>query len=567
MKNLRYLIFVFALLLALTFAIGPAKAATGFEGGLAADVLSNLSIMKTVYQSEYAPAAWKKQYAGYDLETEYAKAVSAAQGKQKMTIADSREIFKNFIYAMKDYHTSIKFVSTEMASLPLTIRGAGDHFFIAAIDRAKLSAATFPFKEGDEVVTFGGQPTVEAVKAVQAQITENVPGTDRGLAEARLTVRSANRGILVPQGPVTLGIQRQGETQVREIQLLWDYTPEKVNPRNDILTGVDLLSPPASIFRPQMDVDVMDRKVSDAAGPFDMGARKSFIPALGAKIWESAEDSIFYAYIYQTADRKLVGYVRIPGYTTPDYVKAVAEFAKIIERFESTTDSMVIDQVNNPGGSVFYLYTLASMLTDRPLVTPLHRMSITQADVAESLETIEKFKDVASDEDAKKVLPESELNGYPASYEFVKFMVGFAQFIVSEWNQGHKLSAPYWIGGVDHINPAPVHYSKPILILINHLDFSGGDFFPTIMQDNRRATILGSRTAGAGGYVLDVKVPNNVGVASFRFTGSIAERVNGRPIENLGVTPDIPYELTSEDYTTGFQPYLKTIRAAVGGLR
>jgi C-terminal processing protease CtpA/Prc len=138
--------------------------------------------------------------------------------------------------------------------------------------------------------------------------------------------------------------------------------------------------------------------------------------------------------------------------------------------------------------------------------------------------------------------------------------------IVAEWDAGHKLTRPYWISGVDHINPADVHYTRPILLLTNHLDFSGGDFFPTILQDNKRVTILGSRTAGAGGYVNNVKIPNNIGIDAFRVTESIAERVSGNPIENLGVTPDILYEMTPADYQTNFKPYTSKIQATVDSL-
>src|ERR1035437_7672361 len=95
---------------------------------LSEDVLGELAAMKAIYRTEYAPGAWKKHYSGYDLNTEYAKAVAAVQSKSPLTLKDSRTILKNFIYAMKDYHTSISFVSTETATLPLSIKGAGDRF-------------------------------------------------------------------------------------------------------------------------------------------------------------------------------------------------------------------------------------------------------------------------------------------------------------------------------------------------------------------------------------------------------------------------------------------------------
>ena len=533
---------------------------------LADDVIGNLYTMRSVYRAEYAPAAWKKKYAGYDLDTEFSKAIAAIQANPNLTLKDSRKILMNFIYAMKDYHTSISFVSTEAASLPLSIKGTADKFFIVYIDRTKLPESSFPYHVGDQVVTFDGQPTAQALAAVQGQIPANVPGTDKALAEIYLTSRRAARGLAVPQGPVTLGVQAAGSTQVSQTELLWEYTPEKINPRGALADDgfVGTLAAPSHTsghFHPMMNVRLAEATSLD--NPYDLGGKKTFTPDLGAKIWQSGDDANFYAYIYKTADRKLIGYVRIPQYEAADYGKAVAEFAKTIELFQATTDSMVIDQVNNPGGSVFYLYALASMLTDQPLATPRHHMAITQADVSDALTQIQQALGIKNDDDAKKAIKPGDLDGYPPSYEFVQFGLSYARFIVSEWNAGYKLTRPYWIGGVDHINPAPVHYTKPILLLINHLDFSGGDFFPTIMQDNKRVTILGARTAGAGGYVNDVKVPNNIGVDAFRCTESIAERVDGNPIENLGVKPDLEYEMTEADFAKDYAPYVKAIQAAV----
>jgi len=302
------------------------------------------------------------------------------------------------------------------------------------------------------------------------------------------------------------------------------------------------------------------------ASPYGLGSRKTFTPDLGTKIWQSADTDEFYAYIYKNADNKLIGYLRLPSYVPSEFGKAIADFAKTIALFESTTDSMIIDQVNNPGGSVLYLYTLASMLTTQPLQTPLHRMAINQADVAAAQAEIARLAAVRTDEDAQRLIATTDTDGYPVSYEFAKFRLNYSAFIVSEWNAGRKLTHPYWIDGVEHINSADTHYSKPIVVLINALDFSGGDFFPTILQDNHRVTVFGSRTSGAGGYVNDITVPNNLGINTFRCTESIAERVDLSPIENLGVTPDVAYSMTAHDFQNNYADYVKAVQSAVSAV-
>ncbi len=540
-----------------------ATAQTTQAATLQDDVDSMLGTMKTVYSAYYAPADWKKTYAGYDLNTSYNDAINRAASKStQLTIAGSRMIFKDFIYAMKDYHTSISFTATEKASLPLLVRGAEGRLFIVSIDRTKLSETAFPFNVGDELIAIDGKSANAAVNELQDYFAVNAPITDRSMAEMRLFARSAARGFVqIPQGPVTLTILRQGETTPASVQLIWDYTPELIAPRTDF--SLVKFGQRRSLFHPMMDVAV-DPQIADDS--FTLGGRKSFMPNLGARIWESPADSEFDAYIYMNEDRKLIGYVRIPSYTPDNTAKTLADFKATIAKMQQMTDSMVIDQVNNPGGSVFYLYSLVSMLSDKPMATPRHRMAIAQADVQEALSVLEQLKSIKTEDDIAKAgdsFQDSLGGGYPVTLEFVQFMRSYAQFIVSEWTAGRKLTNPYWIAGVDHINPSPVRYTKPILILVNELDFSGGDFFPSIMQDNKRVTILGTRTAGAGGYVNDVSVPNNVGVASFRVTQSIAERVNGNPIENLGCVPDIPYAMTAADYQNGFTPYMTAVKAAL----
>ncbi|MEK7356472.1 MAG: protease-like activity factor CPAF, partial [Bdellovibrionota bacterium] len=439
-----------ALAIAILFTAVGAVAATFGD-----DVVTELHAMKSVYGAQYAPAAWKKQYSGYDIDAELKKAIATVQSKPNFSIQDSRQVFGDFVYAMKDYHVSIQFQSTERAELPLKVKGAQDRFFLVEIDRTRLSATAFPFNPGDEIVTFDGRPVLDVVKEIQQQSVANVDVTDRAIAEMRLFRRSGAGGFKVPKGPLTLGLVRKGETVVREVQLLWGYTPEKVAPRGPFfdanIFAAALAKSKVNLLDPKMSVTIAGLDAAPQAGAFDLGVRKSFIPDLGTKEWESDATSEFYAYTFKTAEGKRVGYVRIANYTPNDAAKAVKDMAAILQKFQAETDSMVIDQVNNPGGSVFYLYALASLMTDQPLKTPRHRMTITQADVLDSLSTIAEIEKIKTEDDVSKAIPSGEMGGYPVSLEFLKFMKSYAQFIVDEWTAGHRLSEPYWIAGGDRI--------------------------------------------------------------------------------------------------------------------
>src|SRR5690606_18873159 len=120
---------------------------------------------------------------------------------------------------------------------------------------------------------------------------------------------------------------------------------------------------------------------------------------------------------------------------------------------------------------------------------------------------------------------------------------------------------PYPLYGIDVIEPhAMVRYTKPVLILTNSMDFSGGDFFPAMMQDNKRAIIFGEKTAGAGGFVVTDIFPNFLGIQDFSYTASLAERKDHRPIENLGVQPDVPYKISVNDLTRNYVEYVQAIK-------
>lgn len=558
-------------------------------------MVRSLHQVASIFAEQYAPLDMKKDRFQLDLKREYDKAKAAVLADPNITTRQFQDLLAALVGSMRDYHVSISFHSTESSKLPFQVAGAEGRYYLTHIDREILSAEAFPFKMGDEIVSFNGRPTADAVKEIAGRMAGNTAETDMRMAEMFLTNRRRARGDNdIPQGGAEIVIRSKGTFY--KVTMPWDYTPEllaqDVPARNAGLLepgfegGAPSAGPvSAGFFRsignaiaaavhPLIDL-FADIRAEAADNPFMIGARKSFVPRLGEVLWRSDEDSHFDAYIFKAKDGRKMGYIRIAAYDGDN--AEVREFAKIMAKYQVETDALVIDQVSNPGGSVFYLYALASHLTDKPLVAPRHRLIIGEAEAHQSADLLVKLmrdsKKAAAPEKKKKLKAGEEeeapnAGGYPINAKFMQLMVRSAQFILKTFNSGRRFTDLIHISGVADIDPAPKaeeRYTKPILLLTNALDFSGGDFFPAIMQDNQRATIMGVRTAGAGGIVKSYSV-NQFGIDRLSATSSLAERPNGQPIENLGVTPEIPYEITAKDLRTGFAEYRYNILKALKGM-
>ncbi len=93
-----------------------------------------------------------------------------------------------------------------------------------------------------------------------------------------------------------------------------------------------------------------------------------------------------------------------------------------------------------------------------------------------------------------------------------------------------------------------------------------GDFFPAILQDNKRALIFGQRTAGAGGHVKSYAHSSRFGIQGYSLTASIAYRPDGTLVENIGVSPDISYKITVKDIHKGYKGYIQALNQEIGNL-
>jgi C-terminal processing protease CtpA/Prc len=129
------------------------------------------------------------------------------------------------------------------------------------------------------------------------------------------------------------------------------------------------------------------------------------------------------------------------------------------------------------------------------------------------------------------------------------------------FNENRGRSAPVSLNAPGSLtfDPAPVRYTKPMIVLTDEFSASGADMFPAIIQDNGRAPLVGMRTMGAGGSVVGFPcTPYTESIC--RITVSLMNR--GRLIqtpeyptapyiEKIGVRPDIVLDyMTRENLMT-----------------
>lgn len=567
------------------------------QNSLKSKMLEDLDVIKNTFEVKYAPAEWKKIYADWDLKEQIDIAKAKVLSTDQISIKKYQQILKSFFNSTCDYHVGVHFYSTAASFLPFRVQSAGNRYFIAWVDSA---SAPSPLAVGDEVISFGGKPIHDVVKEIQKRELGN-PGslTDQGFSELYLTIRVGRMGHEIPTGNVPVKVKHQGSDKATTYHMEWYTVSEDVGPgpfkaihslfvKTPGLKSKSEESTSSNEFKGLLSYSFMQKKMisssiepiqaacdkfakkrkkkvdsdDDQDSPLFLNSKYGVLPPLGNVIWEAPSHYRFRAYLYENADKKVIGYIRIAHYLDDD--EAVRQFATLVRAFEKKSDALVIDQLNNAGGYLFYMYELASILSPQPLKVPTQRVAITQEDVYSAFSTLEVLNEIETQEQ------ESEESESPLSERDRELLKGAAQyfrFLINEWNEGRNFTTATYLYGIEAIKPHPrAQYTKPILLLINSMDFSCADFFPAVLQDNKRATLMGTRTAGAGGFVLSQQYQNSFGVMLYTFTASIAERIDNNPIENLGVFPDIQYELTPRDLQSGYVDYLDAIHNAVDNL-
>ena len=536
-------------------------------------MIEDLEVIKHHFDIAYAPLEWKKEHLGWDLEEAYQKAKTQILDARSLTTKQFQGILRRFFNSLKDYHVSVQFYSTESATLPFMIRGAEGRYFIDWIDPLKLPPSHYGIAIGDELLEFDGQPIARAIESrlKEAGREVNPTATDLRLAEIDLTRRTGAKGDVVPKGSVMIKVASQAQEKAFNHQLHWMYQPEKIRNPFDLFSFLEIAGLDEKELKkdllissclPNKHVDFRrflvgeDEKETTRGG---LGAFIPFLPLFAQPIWisqkfldstrqEGLEEIKWYAYIYRH-EGHLFGYVRIPHYQV-GFIE-LQQLGEILAFLDQNTDALVVDQLHNTGGMSDVLQTIASMFATDALQAPRNRMKLTQKEVMEAYQTLELIKSNKDD----------FLQYFDGDYQALLCVQDYLEEMIEEWNEGRTLTKPLYLGGVDCIKPHVMYrYTKPLVMLIDEADFSCGDVMPAIIQDNQRGALFGKKTAGAGGFISMLEFPNIHGIRACHYTSSIMERPNHhKKIENLGIEPDVPYELTVEDLTQGYRGYIDNV--------
>ncbi|MEP6714914.1 MAG: S41 family peptidase [Terriglobia bacterium] len=259
--------------------------------------------------------------------------------------------------------------------------------------------------------------------------------------------------------------------------------------------------------------------------------------------------------IADSAPAKKFGYVAIRHFNTPGLISVgedlPAEFQRILRLMQNQApDGLVIDIRGNPGGDIVAAENMLQMLTAKP-ITPANFHLANTASTLNVLKTV-----------GQPLSPARQLRAW-----------GGSQSTEGPLTPGNPLTPdPNGTGQI---------YQGPVVLLVDALTYSAADIFAGGFADNGIGHIISSdESTGGGGASLwthgelmrkfqpaDLNLqplPSGISMSLAFLRSSRVNAQLGRPIEDIGVHPDIVLPRTLNDLlaSTGNPVLSDLIKAA-----
>jgi len=235
--------------------------------------------------------------------------------------------------------------------------------------------------------------------------------------------------------------------------------------------------------------------------------------------------------------KTLIGYIRIASFSVT--AADVRVFSQMLQQMEElNVKGIVIDLIDNGGGSLLDGLQMAALLTDKPVEYPSLRFSL-------NTNWFQSFEGrvINGTSDIEKELAQRILNQ-----------------MQEERGQGKRLSTPFSI-----LNLYPfareqlgelyrLNHNTKVVVVANEMCASMCDVFTQFVKDNQIGRLMGTKAMGAGGNVtMHGTSPSSLFMMNV--TESLLMRKDSGYIENDGAEPDIEVD-TVADRTNKFSSVL-----------
>jgi C-terminal processing protease CtpA/Prc len=278
--------------------------------------------------------------------------------------------------------------------------------------------------------------------------------------------------------------------------------------------------------------DAAEAKLSDPT-PFDATAKLLKMAVV------DMSQAPFVARLVVREDNKKIGYVSLPTFNIDD--AKTETFRKIIAKFNSLkVDQVIVDMLNNGGGSITHGMKIVNMLAEKKIQYPSVQFALND-------NWINAFKG----------------DYYAGSNDSARELAGRVYRAMKEdLTMGKKLSRNFSLAELDVFpltadknecvsREACLSAKIKLVVLINEMCASTCDLVASAVKDNQLGVLMGSQSMGAGGNV----VPHMMTPISRMImtqTESLAVDLKGNYLENNGVLPDVSVD-TIEDIMLNYQ--------------
>ncbi len=552
----------------------------------------DLTQLASFYAKNYAPYEWKRDTSGFDL-------LRLTPWLVKIWRADDLEFHEaliEYVASLNDAHDLIAFPTTFSANLGLSVDIYDGKVLIDGINPITLPRPQFPFAIGDELVSVDGRSAQQLIQSFRKYaIAANRRSTDRVAASrivsrsqqimphlpdignsASVVIKSAATGAtstyvipwvktgipVLSQGPVPTPGLGSGRLSIQQEGLA--AAPDAATGAEGSVFQVADLAAPDNTLPSYMDPvrALLNAGVSkDYFSVLNNGSRFPIYgppPGFVLRPVPVGQPAFFLTGTY-VSNGVRIGLIRIPSMSPPNVAIALQQLDQEIAFFNANTDALIVDVMRNPGGLVSFVEAISQRFIPTPFRTIGFEIRATAAWVFSFASQL-TFARLTN-------APPAVIENLQRNYDEV----------FRAYNEKRGRSAPVSLNATGSLTlePSPIAYTKPLMVLTDEFSASGGDMFPAIIQDNGRGPIFGMRTMGAGGSVVGF---NGTAFTEsfFRVTvslmnrGTIIQTPEFPPapyIENIGVRPNIVVDyMTRANLMSGGAPFVQAFTQAIVNL-